>query len=106
MGRGLSAAGGSTRHPLRRREVIPLHRGPVAGDTAWAPSSRVGRTAESAGLRRRNAQRIWATRGQDPRDQGAYFGVGTFFLVCSGGGGSEAALAEKGLTMASWVSLL
>src|SRR3989440_5663152 len=37
-----------------------------AGDTAWAPRCSEGRTAGSAGLRRRNAQLRWAMRGQDP----------------------------------------
>src|SRR2546422_9494550 len=37
-----------------------------AGDTAWAPRSSAGRTAGSAGPRRRNAQLRWAVRGQDP----------------------------------------
>src|SRR5438445_9607924 len=37
-----------------------------AGDTAWAPRCSAGRTAGSAGLRRRNAQLRWAMRGQDP----------------------------------------
>src|SRR6266480_3261157 len=48
----------------------------LAGDTAWASGLPVapgmqrvhsaGRTAESAGPRRRNAQLRWAMRGQDP----------------------------------------
>src|SRR2546428_10683806 len=38
----------------------------MAGDTAWAPRCSVGRTAGSAGPRRRNAQLRWAMRGQDP----------------------------------------
>src|SRR5437016_11491841 len=38
----------------------------LAGDTAWAPRCSAGRTAESAGPRRRNAQLRWAMRGQDP----------------------------------------
>src|SRR5256886_11758532 len=38
-----------------------------AGDTAWAPRCSAGRTAGSAGLRRRNAQLRWAMRGQDPQ---------------------------------------
>src|SRR5437016_2770447 len=42
-----------------------------AGDTAWAPRCSAGRTAGSAGLRRRNAQLRWAMRGQDPRAPGA-----------------------------------
>src|SRR3989449_6996071 len=37
-----------------------------AGDTTWAPRCSAGRTAESAGPRRRNAQLRWAMRGQDP----------------------------------------
>src|SRR2546428_10812489 len=37
-----------------------------AGDTAWVPRCSAGRTAGSAGLRRRNAQLRWAMRGQDP----------------------------------------
>src|SRR5436309_11380682 len=37
-----------------------------AGDTAWAPRCSAGRTAGSAGPRRRNAQLHWAMRGQDP----------------------------------------
>src|SRR5437016_14598974 len=37
-----------------------------AGDTAWAPRCSAGRTAGSAGPRRRNAQLRWAMRGQDP----------------------------------------
>src|SRR5207253_7535911 len=41
----------------------------LAGDTAWAPRSSAGRTAGSAGPRRRNAQLRWAMRGQDPREQ-------------------------------------
>src|SRR3989475_7698699 len=46
-----------------RRRFDPLHR---AGDTASAPRCSAGRTAESAGPRRRNAQLRWAMRGQDP----------------------------------------
>src|SRR5213593_263624 len=42
-----------------------------AGDTAWAPRSSAGRTAGSAGPRRRNAQLRWAMRGQDPPDTGS-----------------------------------
>src|SRR5207247_2050622 len=38
-----------------------------AGDTAWVPRCSAGRTAGSAGPRRRNAQLRWAMRGQDPR---------------------------------------
>src|SRR2546428_8148226 len=38
-----------------------------AGDTAWVPRCSAGRTAGSAGLRRRNAQLRWAMRGQDPQ---------------------------------------
>src|SRR2546425_6955301 len=34
------------------------------GDTAWAPRSSAGRTAGSAGPRRRNAQLRWAVRGR------------------------------------------
>ena len=41
-----------------------------AGDAAWAPRYSVGRTAGSAGLRRRNAQLYWAMRWQDPRAAG------------------------------------
>src|SRR3989442_3372756 len=37
-----------------------------AGDTAWVPRCSAGRTAGSAGPRRRNAQLRWAMRGQDP----------------------------------------
>jgi hypothetical protein len=46
-----------------------------AGDTAWAPKRSEGRTAESAGLQRRNAQLRWAMRGQDLR--GSKQGQGT-----------------------------
>src|SRR5438128_3387739 len=38
----------------------------LAGDTAWAPRCSAGRTAGSAGPRRRNAQLRWAMRGLDP----------------------------------------
>src|SRR5437867_7959766 len=37
-----------------------------AGDIAWAPRCSAGRTAGSAGPRRRNAPLRWAMRGQDP----------------------------------------
>src|SRR5207244_9989347 len=42
----------------------------LAGDTAWAPRCSAGRTAGSAGPRRRNAQLRWAMRWQDPRAVG------------------------------------
>src|SRR6266508_1146855 len=42
----------------------------MAGDTAWAPGCSAGRTAGSAGPRRRNAQLRWAMRGQDPPSRG------------------------------------
>src|SRR5207249_5223733 len=38
-----------------------------AGDTAWVPRCSAGRTAGSAGLRRRNAQLRWVMRGEDPQ---------------------------------------
>src|SRR5437867_5951932 len=41
-----------------------------AGDTAWVPRCSAGRTAGSAGPRRRNAQLRWAMRWQDPRAVG------------------------------------
>src|SRR2546425_10583808 len=43
----------------------------MAGDTAWAPRCGAGRTAGSAGPRRRNTQLRWAMRGQDPPDTGS-----------------------------------
>src|SRR2546426_10838542 len=36
---------------------------------SWAPRRRPQPAAESAGLRRRNAQLCWAMRGQDPLEE-------------------------------------
>src|SRR5207249_11427343 len=70
-----SLAGGAERGPGGAEGLQPSPRScdgvsthcRRAGDTAWVPRCSVGRTAGSAGPRRRNAQLLWAMRGQDPR---------------------------------------